>query len=174
MRDVSRHMTPSCIAVAGVLVFGLVAPACAPGSVPDRDRPGHDTAMLSGPNQSPGTVTATGSISFVDVGSGRVLGDPTGLPLYANETDTDGAGACGDTCAPRWRPLPASDATPAPGIDASRIGAITRPDGTRQLTYAGRPLYRCTDDRPGRATCQGSEGAWWLLGADGSLNKEPA
>lgn len=123
---------------------------------------------------SPATVKPAASISFVDVASGKVLGDSTGLPLYALETDAAGTGACTDACAQKWPPVAPATATAAPGIDSSKVGEITRADGSKQLTYFGKPLYTFVGDNPGVATCQGGDGKWWLLNADGTLNKKPA
>jgi predicted lipoprotein with Yx(FWY)xxD motif len=52
------------------------------------------------------------------------------------------------------------------GVGRNRLGTIRRRDGSRQATYAGRPLYYYVRDRkPGQILCQNvSEfGGLWLV-----------
>jgi predicted lipoprotein with Yx(FWY)xxD motif len=56
-------------------------------------------------------------------------------------------GACGMLCAQYWPPVLTSSRPEAgPGVDGHALGSIVRPDGTRQVTYKGRPLYLFADD----------------------------
>ena len=48
-----------------------------------------------------------------------------------------------------------------PGIDPRRVGFLKRPDGTRQLTIRGCPVYRYAGDRePGATAGDGRGGEW--------------
>ena len=50
--------------------------------------------------------------------------------------------ACQGLCAVYWPPLLTSNRPVAgPGVDQHALGFIVRPDGSRQVTYHGRPLY---------------------------------
>ena len=103
---------------------------------------------------------------------GRILVDARGRTLYLFERDPRGHSACAGTCAAYWPPL-LTRARVTAGHDAkqSLLGVIRRRDGTRQVTYAGHPLYRFVQDtRPGQTTGQGLDqfGAeWYVLGAAG-------
>jgi predicted lipoprotein with Yx(FWY)xxD motif len=59
------------------------------------------------------------------------------------------------------------------GLERTLLGTIRRADGTRQLTYAGRPLYFYVGDKkPGQILCQGvSEfgGDWLVVRPSGAL-----
>ncbi|GAA3367808.1 SCO0930 family lipoprotein [Streptomyces sannanensis] len=101
---------------------------------------------------------------------GKVLTDSAGFTLYRFDKDTakPPKSNCEGDCAKKWPVVPAGDVTAAPGTDASLIGEVTRPDGTRQLTVAGRPMYRfAKDTKPGDANGQGVGGVWFAAAPDG-------
>jgi len=101
------------------------------------------------------------------------LTDGKGRAVYMFASDTTTSSTCAGACATVWPPLPAP-AAPTVGGDASttQLGAITRSDGSRQLTYAGHPLYYYqADTASGDTKGEGSDGfgaKWWVLSPDGS------
>jgi predicted lipoprotein with Yx(FWY)xxD motif len=70
--------------------------------------------------------------------------------------------ACQGTCAVFWPPvLTAGWPQAGPGVDQRAIGVILRPDGTRQVTYHGRPLYLFNQDAyVGGASPVGTQGIY--------------
>jgi predicted lipoprotein with Yx(FWY)xxD motif len=119
------------------------------------------------PSPSGSVEVATGSAS----GVGTVLVDGAGLTLYELETEANGQIMCTGTCRSAWPPLllPAgvTSATAGPGVTGT-LGAITRPEGGRQVTYDGRPLYRFYGDQsPGQANGQGIQGVWFAMTPSG-------
>lgn len=101
---------------------------------------------------------------------GGVVTDAAGAALYRFDKDTakPPRSNCEDACATLWPPVPADDAEASAGIDAGQLGSVDRPDGTRQLTLAGWPVYRYAKDvRAGEAKGEGVGGTWHALGADG-------
>jgi hypothetical protein len=71
-----------------------------------------------------------------------------------------------------WPPLTTTGAPKASaGVDASKLGTISRSDGTKQVTYSGHPLYYFIADKSaGETKGQGSNsfGApWWLVTPSG-------
>jgi predicted lipoprotein with Yx(FWY)xxD motif len=108
------------------------------------------------PTDGGATTVATRSIS----GIGTALVDASGSTLYYLKTEAAGTIKCTGTCADNWPPLllPAgtTSATAGSGVDDSKLGTITRPDGGTQVTYSGMPLYTFVGDQgPGQATGQG-------------------
>ena len=64
------------------------------------------------------------------------------FPVYTLSTDRRHRSACRGACALNWPPVLTSGRPEAgPGVDQHALGIIVRPDGTRQVTYHGRPLY---------------------------------
>jgi predicted lipoprotein with Yx(FWY)xxD motif len=97
---------------------------------------------------------------------GIILTDGRGFTLYAFGADRGTTSRCTGACAAAWPPviISAAGVTVAGGAEQSLAGAITRAGGTRQVTYAGHPLYRYAGDIiPGAITGQGSDafGARW-------------
>jgi predicted lipoprotein with Yx(FWY)xxD motif len=113
-----------------------------------------------GSQRSAPTVTVRSS-SF-----GKVLFDGRGFVLYAFTKDRR-ASACSGACARAWPPYIVRGAVHAgAGVKASLLRTVRRANGSRQVTYAGRPLYFYVGDRkPGQILCQNvSEfGGLWLI-----------
>jgi len=105
-------------------------------------------------------------------GAAAYLTNSAGSALYYVEGDRDGSGCTGE-CVSAWPPLLVGDAMPgaSAGLQAGMIGTVTRPDGQRQVTYNGHPLYRYAADT-GLGEAAGSDvrdqwGQWRLIGPDG-------
>ncbi len=80
---------------------------------------------------------------------------------------------CTGACATFWPPLlvrPAAKPQAGRGVVKAKLGTVKRPDGRRQVTFAGLALYRYAGDkRPGQATGQGVQRSWYAIGPDGKL-----
>lgn len=71
-----------------------------------------------------------------------VLADARGMTLYTYGKDKPGRSQCIDECAKTWMPLvPVSGSKPI-----GPWSIINRPDGTRQWSLSGRPLYTYIKD----------------------------
>ena len=105
--------------------------------------------------------------------SGTFLVDAKGMALYMFTKDTKDTSNCYGGCATAWPPLLVTDA-PVLSKDLMKnlVSTTTRTDGTKQLTYAGWPLYYYIKDKAaGDITGQGVGHVWYLLAPDGSLIK---
>jgi len=136
-----------------------------------------DTASTTAEATEPPTTEATASTGTgastimtsqsADV-TGNFLVDDQGRTLYvfANDTQNSGTSACTDSeCVTEWPPVIVSGTpTAGDGADATKLGTITREDGTMQATYNGWPLYYYSGDvAPGDMNGQGMEGVWFLV-----------
>ena len=98
---------------------------------------------------------------------GRVLFDRRGRVLYAFTRDRRGGkSTCYGACARAWPPyLVRGRLRAGRGARAALLGVFRRRDGSRQLTYAGRPLYYYVGDGVREVKCQNvyEFGGLWLL-----------
>jgi predicted lipoprotein with Yx(FWY)xxD motif len=117
---------------------------------------------------------ASSKVAAAHSAYGTVLRDGRGYVLYAFTKDTSGRSSCAGACAKAWPPyIVTSSVVAGKGVDQRRLGTILRTGGSRQATYAGRPLYYYVGDRkPGQILCQNvSEfgGLWLVVHPNGTL-----
>ena len=120
------------------------------------------------------------TLALRSTGLGKILVDSKGRTLYMFGADTKNKSNCADACASNWPPAAApSKPTVGSGVSARKLKVIKRDDGTKQLSYAGHPLYRfIADKKPGDTNGQGINafgGLWHVVGANGkAITKAPA
>jgi predicted lipoprotein with Yx(FWY)xxD motif len=88
-------------------------------------------------------------------GLGEVLVDAGGKALYTPDQDTAKRIRCTGECTSFWQPLAPGAAEPTAPDAVGTLAVIRRPDGGRQVTADGRPLYTFSEDAPGSITGDG-------------------
>jgi predicted lipoprotein with Yx(FWY)xxD motif len=176
---------PFALATAAVALIALLA-GC--GSSKGKTATTSAAAPATNPySQSTPAATSTGTSASAASGSvvtvatkhakgklGTILAvGPKQLTVYLFEADKGKASSCTGACATAWPPVTTTSAAIAGGsAKAADIGTITRPDGTKQVTYNGHPLYYfARDGDSGDAYGQGikSFGAdWYVLSPSGN------
>jgi predicted lipoprotein with Yx(FWY)xxD motif len=92
-----------------------------------------------------GSSNAAATNATVSMDNGTLV-DSDGAPLYTSEQEKSGKVVCTGGCTSIWLPLTAPG-TPTAGDGVSgKLGTVKRPDGARQVTLDGRPLYRFAED----------------------------
>jgi predicted lipoprotein with Yx(FWY)xxD motif len=131
------------LAVLVAIVAAAAIAACGGGSYGG----GSATAAASG--------TSGRTVSTANVGdTGRVLVDSSGQALYASDQEADGRIMCTGACLSFWKPLTIKGGMPH-GSVPGKLGVITRPDGGKQVTFDGKPVYSFTQEGPGEVTGNG-------------------
>ena len=102
---------------------------------------------------------------------GAMLTDEAGRSLYLSARDERGISNCTGVCARVWPPLlTVEDPVAGVGVSVEALGTVTRTDGSRQVTYDGRPLHQfARDDKPGDANGHGMGDAWFVVKPELSL-----
>ena len=107
-------------------------------------------AVTAAPGGAVGLTVAT------KPGVGVYLTDAAGRAVYVLDDGTGATVACTGTCLTDFKPV-AGNGTAAAGakeLKADLIGVTTLPDGTVQVTYAGKPLYYANNDQAAGAVSE--------------------
>jgi predicted lipoprotein with Yx(FWY)xxD motif len=146
--------------VAGAAGYVAIAKWGATSDQPAAPAAGASVAAtsLSGPN----LATRQTPLGLVATSDGFTVYE------YTKDTNKPSASNCSGSCATSWPPVLASDTPWLKGVAADKVGTVDRPDGTKQLTLNGWPLYRYAKDaQPGDTTGNGVGGTWKALNPDG-------
>jgi predicted lipoprotein with Yx(FWY)xxD motif len=156
------------------VVSALLLAACGGSSKSSSSSGGSTPSSGSTPSTS-SAPTSSGAASVVSTKTtslGTFLVDGQGRTLYLWVADQGSTSTCSGPCAQAWPPLTTTGAPKASGgVKSSLLGTVKRADGTREVTYAGHPLYTFTGDtQAGQTTGQGSDGfgaPWWVVSTAG-------
>jgi predicted lipoprotein with Yx(FWY)xxD motif len=91
----------------------------------------------------------------------RIVVTASGRTLYTLSAETHGRFICTRACLADWHPLKVPAGGNVEGV--AKLGTIKRPEGSRQATFNGRPLYTFDMDRKkGDVTGEGFKdvGTW--------------
>ena len=122
---------------------------------------GHPAPSVHGPVPAPIAVEGMDTPTL-----GVVLADLKGMTLYRFTKESGGKIACRGACPKTWTPLRVQPGTVPrlPPPIKGKLGHVTRPDGTLQLTFDGWPLYTFTGDRqPSDTMGNGKNGEWFAI-----------
>jgi predicted lipoprotein with Yx(FWY)xxD motif len=160
----TRLLSLPALVVAGALLLAACGGSASSSSTTAASPPAPAKASSS-PRPASVVGTSTGSL-------GTFLVDAKGRALYLWDADHGAMSACSGDCAQDWPPLTAAGMPKASGAaKASLLGTIKRADGTREVTYAGHPLYYFAgDSAPKQTNGQGSDSfgsPWWVVSPTG-------
>jgi predicted lipoprotein with Yx(FWY)xxD motif len=98
---------------------------------------------------------------------GTYLIASNGMTLYKYTKDTPGVSSCSGECAVNWPPYTIESRDALANVQAGipgEVDAITRADGSLQVTYDGMPLYFWVNDHvSGDTTGQNVGGVWFVV-----------
>ncbi len=168
----------SVLAVSGVAILAFSVTACGSGGSSGSAAPSTPaTTGAASPSATGGAAAGTGATLAVadDSKLGSIVTDSKGMTLYRFDKDTASPSKsnCSGKCATLWPAATANGTVSLKGVDKSLVGTITRPDGTKQLTLHGWPLYTFSGDSgAGDTHGQGVGGIWFAATPQG--DKAPA
>jgi predicted lipoprotein with Yx(FWY)xxD motif len=157
-------------------VMAIALAGCGGGDGTTSAEPSGEKTTAGGPSAEKKPATPKKGAWGVAFGAegeelGLILYDLAGHTLYTFSGDKGGTSSCYGACAKKWPPALTEGKPEARGEAlAAKIGATEREDGTRQLTYAGHPLYTFSADRSGETngndvTAFGGE--WYAIRPNG-------
>lgn len=135
---------------------------------------GSATAVMSAASAATsggGSAAATGAhLGIAHSLLGNIVVDGAGMTLYVFTRDTKGSGksSCTGECLATWPALSVTGTPIGDGVTGT-LGTIPSPDGKKQVTLDGWPLYYFAGDKAaGDVKGQGIKGAWWVVTAAGA------
>lgn len=152
-------------AVAGALTLALTA--CGSTSTPTPAAPASTSAGSSTTSSASSSgPAATGvAVRMATTPLGSVVVDSKGLTLYMYTKDTKDSGksSCTGQCLAAWPPLFAAGTPTGDGVSGT-LATIDTPDGKKQVTLNGWPLYYYVKDtKAGDVTGQNVGKVWFVL-----------
>jgi predicted lipoprotein with Yx(FWY)xxD motif len=107
---------------------------------------------------------------------GSVLVDAQGRTLYRYTPDKTSMSTCTGACAKFWPPatIQGSGNLSVAGLKGT-VSTTTRSDGSKQLVFDGKPLYRFAEDTSkADASGQGVQNIWFVLPAKSTKSSAAA
>ena len=126
----------------------------------------------SAPASVPAAVPAAAELMTAASKAGQIVVDAKGMSVYYFTKDTKGSGtsACTGACLNNWPPVTTTSDAPAVTGVTGTVGTIATPDGKKQLTINGMPVYHfAKDTAAGDILGQGVGGVWSLVSPSGEM-----
>ena len=169
----SRRRRAGVAAAVGAVVLGAGLAGCSSSSSPST--PSTPAAPTSASPSAPAASSATTIKTASNPSLGTILVDSAGMTVYRFDADSVSppTSHCTGGCAAVWPPVPAGAASSvAQGFSQSELGTLTRPDGSKQVTVGGWPVYTYTGDTAaGQANGEHltlNGGVWWAVTTGGA------
>ena len=144
------------------------SPAVTEGSPPvSATAPAASVTPPSAPPESAAVDLMTAASS-----AGEIVVDANGMSVYffTKDVKDSGTSACTDACLAAWPPVTTAAETPQVEGVTGTVGTITTPDGAKQVTLNGLPLYYfAKDTKAGDILGQGVNGVWYLADPSGEM-----
>lgn len=147
------------------------SPATGASSTASATASSSDTASASASSTQAGAAV---DLKTASSSAGSIVVDAKGMSLYffTKDTKDSGTSACTGSCLVQWPPLTTTSGSPAGEGVTGKLGTISTPDGKKQVTLNGMPLYYfAKDTKPGDILGQGVGGVWYLSDPSGAMIK---
>jgi predicted lipoprotein with Yx(FWY)xxD motif len=126
----------------------------------------------SAPASSMSTPAAASELKVAESKVGQIVVDGKGMSVYYYTKDTkdSGTSACTGGCLTAWPPVTTTSTTPSVEGVMGTLGTIATPDGKKQVTINGMPIYYYAKDKAaGDITGQGVNSVWYLVAPSGEM-----
>ena len=133
------------------------------------------SATSAAPTGGSPTAAAAVDLKTATSSAGNIVVDAKGMSVYffTKDVKDSGTSACTAACLTAWPPLTTTSATPKVEGVTGTVGTITTPEGAKQVTLNGLPLYYYAQDKkPGDILGQGVNNVWYLADPTGDMIKK--
>ncbi|MGX5717277.1 COG4315 family predicted lipoprotein [Arthrobacter sp. MAHUQ-56] len=162
---------------AGLAILALAAALAACGSNNGTSPASSTASSAASPTAAAsgsGSAQASAAAELMTASSsaGTIVVDAKGMSVYffTKDTKDSGTSACTGACLVQWPPVTTTSATPAASGITGTLGTIPTPDGKKQVTLNGMPLYYfAKDTKAGDVLGQGVNNVWYLANPAGDM-----
>jgi predicted lipoprotein with Yx(FWY)xxD motif len=119
-------------------------------------------------------ASTTAGLKVASSTLGTIVVSDSGMTVYQFTKDVKDSGksSCTGGCLAAWPPVLTTADTPALSGVTGKVGTITTPEGAKQVTLNGLPLYYwAQDSAPGDVTGQGVQNVWYVVAPNGEMIK---
>lgn len=158
------------LTLTGVALTALALAGCSGGSGSTSNSGGSSGSSGSSSTSTSASSDDGDSLSTASSSLGQIVVDGDGMAVYYFGGDKKGesASACTGSCASIWPPVTAS-ATPMVSGVTGTVGTIAGPNGSKQVTIDGMPIYTYSGDKSaGDVKGQLIQNTWWVIAPNGS------
>jgi predicted lipoprotein with Yx(FWY)xxD motif len=172
-----KHLS---ISLSAFAVAALVSGCAGGGGTATTPPAPAATSAAPAPSTPPGTAPAPAAAAELKVAEsklGQIVVDGKGMSVYyfTKDTKDSGTSACTGGCLTAWPPVTTTAAAPSAEGVTGTLGTITTPDGKKQVTINGMPIYYYEKDKAaGDILGQGVNGVWYLVAPSGEMITTPA
>lgn len=165
-----------------VVALAAVLTGCGGGTGTSSPTTAESSTTASAPAESSPAASSPAPAGAVDLktassGAGQIVVDAKGMSVYffTKDVKDSGTSACTGACIAAWPPvLTESDSPSVEGVTAT-VGTIPTPEGKKQVTINGLPVYYYVKDKAaGDITGQGVNDVWYLVSPAGDMVKTAA
>jgi len=159
---------------AGALAAAIVMSACSGGEQATTSAPAAPVANQATPAQVAPKPQVLRVAELDGLSPAVVNGKGRTIYRFDKESNDPTKIACVDDCLKTWEPVLAPNGFQVQeGIEEDLVGVIDRPDGGKQLTLNGWPLYYYFKDLElGQTAGQGIGGTWFAIAPNGKKAEE--
>lgn len=153
-------------AAAGLGSLALLLTACGGSSGSSSTSSSTPTTTTAGQPSQAALGPAKGSIVLIVQKSalGYVLASANGQVLYTYANDKKGGSpTCTGSCAAIWLPLTGNPVASTADTRLGTLGTVSDPNGAKQVTYNGMPLYTFKGAKPLATKGDGMGGVWHVI-----------
>ncbi|KRE81077.1 COG4315 family predicted lipoprotein [Arthrobacter sp. Soil762] len=162
---------------AAALIAALSGCGGSPGTTTTTPAATSPAATSAAPTAGSPTAAAAVDLKTASSSAGNIVVDAAGMSVYffTKDVKDSGTSACTGACLTAWPPVLTIAAKPAAEGVTGTLGTITTPDGAKQLTLNGLPLYYFAQDKnPGDVLGQGVNNVWYLATPAGEMIRTAA
>lgn len=129
--------------------------------------------QMSESGQAGSEMGAADTLATAETNLGTIVVDGKGMTVYyfTKDVPNSGKSACTGDCLAAWPPVLAETEPKLDGVTA-KVGLIDTPDGKKQVTLNGMPIYYWAQDKaPGDTTGQDVNEVWYVVAPNGDMIK---